>query len=177
MKKEFGENLFNNFFEKEQAPRIAFYNIFSPIVRKGIRKQLFRAFLPIGISISLIVAIPTLIFVYRTSSDMFGMLLWGIGFIAIALLLAIPKDLNALPTLICITENVIVSKSKFAQEKMSLSDVSAVFDFGTYYQIRFSKLRSMSTFFCVKDSITIGDIDAFEKLFEGKIVRKRKSDS
>ena len=167
----------------EEGERLfEFRNTFSKEALNRIRSQFFRSILPIMLLPVLIVAIPTFVMIYRTYEDAwsrtFGMVVFGICFVIATILLSYPKRIQkGIPSFVSIVGNTIVAKIDTMYEEKSVLDVSIVIDYGCFYQIQFTKLRSLSPFFCVKDSITIGDIDAFEKLFEGKIVRKRKSDS
>ena len=63
-----------------------------------------------------------------------------------------------------------ISKS-FHWVKM-VEEVEQVLDCGAWYQINFIRREKNGYFFCQKDLLTLGTIEDFEKLFEGKIVRK-----
>jgi len=56
----------------------------------------------------------------------------------------------------------------------SVDGVKKVVDEGSYYHIKFSFPIGMAICFCQKDLLVEGTIEEFEKLFEGKIVRKTK---
>ena len=56
-----------------------------------------------------------------------------------------------------------------------LSKVKKVIDAGDWYYVVFSRLGDLSNaFVCQKDLLTQGTLEDFEKLFEGKLVRKYK---
>ena len=63
-----------------------------------------------------------------------------------------------------------ISKS-FHWVKM-VEEVEQVLDCGAWYQINFIRREKNGYFFCQKDLLSMGTIEDFEKLFEGKIVRK-----
>jgi len=58
----------------------------------------------------------------------------------------------------------------------SVADATIVVDYGEWYHISFTRNTKIGLgngrFVCQKDLLTQGSIDQFEKLFEGKIVRK-----
>jgi len=57
----------------------------------------------------------------------------------------------------------------------TISEVLKVIDYWYWYEIVF-KQREKMNYICQKDLIVTGTIEDFEKLFEGKIVRKIKKD-
>ena len=54
----------------------------------------------------------------------------------------------------------------------SIQEVKKVIDFGDGYLICFSRFEITNAWLCQKDLLIQGSIDDFERLFEGKIVRK-----
>lgn len=64
---------------------------------------------------------------------------------------------------------VKMAKENFAE---SLSSVSKILDKGGIYDIRISSPLQISSIVCQKNLLVEGSIEEFEKLFEGKIVRK-----
>lgn len=78
--------------------------------------------------------------------------------------LIVPKKLN-------ISEGLIDIECERQSEIRSMSNVKKVLDLGEWYHIQFYFPKS-AHFVCQKDLITKGTIEEFEKLFEGKIVRK-----
>ena len=80
---------------------------------------------------------------------------------------------KAIPLKITISDdNIIMSEGKEFQEARSIQDVVAVFDMGEWYHISFGKKLGLGRFVCQKDLLVQGTIEDFEKLFEGKIIRK-----
>ncbi|MBQ5725744.1 MAG: hypothetical protein IIV80_06295 [Clostridia bacterium] len=54
----------------------------------------------------------------------------------------------------------------------SIDDVTMVVDMGEWYHISFGKKLGLGRFVCQKDLLVQGTIEDFEKLFEGKLIRK-----
>ena len=150
---------------------------------RKVRDRVFFGRLPMGIILALIFAVPITAWFVSSVAGTFRIIglivLWILfGMLSFSLMPAHVKDSELYcPSTFIIEGNIIVAKSeKFYQER-HLDDVKKVLDFGEFYQFVFCRHRKSEAFFCAKEGIIIGDIDAFEKLFEGKIVRKRKSDS
>lgn len=80
---------------------------------------------------------------------------------------------NVLPSKIVIHANGHMESitSSFHWVKM-VEDVEKVLDYGEWYQINFVPGEKNECFICQKDLIILGTIEDFEKLFEGKLVRK-----
>lgn len=68
--------------------------------------------------------------------------------------------------IICVAEQY--TESKF------ISDVSKVIDHGEFYELCFPFGKVSDKFICQKNLLTRGTIKEFERLFDGKIVRKLK---
>ena len=79
------------------------------------------------------------------------------------------------PKRIYTEEDAIVCVADKYVECRLLSDVKQVRDFGEFYEIVFPFGKISEKFICQKDLLTIGTIDDFEKLFDGKIVRKYRT--
>ena len=75
---------------------------------------------------------------------------------------------NAKALIVCVADKYVESKL--------LSDVKQVRDFGAFYDVVFPFGKYSEKFVCQKDLLTIGTIEDFEKLFEGRIVRKQKTE-
>ena len=54
----------------------------------------------------------------------------------------------------------------------SIDDVTMVVDMGEWYHISFGKMLGSGRFVCQKDLLVQGTIEDFEKMFEGKLIRK-----
>ena len=101
-------------------------------------------------------------------------------FLIIPLLARIPKSRKEkaaiTPKRIYIEEDTIVCVADKYVESKLLSDVKQVRDFGAFYDVVFPFGKYSEKFVCQKDLLTIGTIADFEKLFEGRIVRKQKTE-
>jgi len=97
-------------------------------------------------------------------------------FLIIPLLAHIPQSrkerASIIPKRIYTEEDTIVCVADKYVEYRLLSDVKQVRDFGEFYEIIFPFGKISEKFICQKDLLTIGTIEDFEKLFDGKIVRK-----
>lgn len=83
------------------------------------------------------------------------------------------------PIRIVITDNgEITSYGENFELANSVADATVVVDYGEWYHISFTRNTKIGLgngrFVCQKDLLTQGSIEQFEKLFEGKIVRKYK---
>ena len=84
------------------------------------------------------------------------------------------RDYGAIfPLMIRIKDNgdMIVKGERFYWEQ-SISQVKSVTDNGDWYHIFFYYPHTNPRFVCQKNLISNGTIEEFEKLFEGKIIRK-----
>lgn len=77
-----------------------------------------------------------------------------------------------MPTSIVVESGTMVVTTPAHTIVKSVTDVKKVLDYGYLYQILFVASEKAQLFVCQKNLITEGTIDDFEKLFEGKIVRK-----
>lgn len=82
-----------------------------------------------------------------------------------------------LPTRVVISDDgYITSYGENFELANSVADATIVVDYGEWYHISFTRNTKIGLgngrFVCQKDLLTQGSIDQFEKLFEGKIVRK-----
>ena len=80
---------------------------------------------------------------------------------------------SILPNKVSITsKNKIISESEVFHYTRSIVDVKEIVDFGEWYHIFFYFEQRNGHFVCQKNLLSKGSIDEFEKLFEGKIIRK-----
>ena len=79
-----------------------------------------------------------------------------------------------IPYRIIIEDELIIGKYKESEKVGEVINVKKVVDYGDFYDINFYFPRWRNCI-CQKDLIKQGTIEEFEKLFEGKIVRKYKS--
>lgn len=165
---------------QEERPRLfEFKDGFSKKAINHIRKQQLLTLLPGGIVISLLFAIPITIWHFSLNLGAFqipGLIILWLLFAFIPFMIASPpsakqKDLFC-PSLLFVEGEFVVAKSAKFYEERRLSDVKTVIDYGEYYRFVFHSRRRSAAFLCAKDGITLGSLEQFEKLFEGKIARK-----
>lgn len=148
-----------------------------------ITSETFKWFLKRETIAGIIVMYPICIFgcalvVYLSIiNEIFPLLSVLILIIGIAVLSSIPRKKDAqkvLPHSITITDETI----SFTGEKLAfyrdINKIKSIEDFGTFYFFKMYFPNGNGTFICQKDLIIEGTIEEFEKLFEGKIVRKIK---
>ena len=83
---------------------------------------------------------------------------------------------SILPTKVTITTtNEIISESESFHYTRAIADVKEIVDLGEWYHIFFYPECRNGHFVCQKDLLTKGSIEEFEKIFEGKIIRKLKT--
>ena len=82
------------------------------------------------------------------------------------------KRRSYLTNTVFVENGCMVCKSDKETTQRLISDARALYDYGAYYKIAFPFLKSSFKFICQKDLLTQGTLEDFEKLFEGKIVRK-----
>ena len=100
----------------------------------------------------------------------------AIVYILIAVRIHTPKGRKALtPNRIYITDNKMVCITDKLTEKRSVELVKKVYDYGEFYFISFYFGKISCNFICQKSLLTQGTIEDFEKLFDGKIVRKNEN--
>lgn len=80
------------------------------------------------------------------------------------------QDLS--PKKIYIKDNIICSVLKDNVDSKILGNVKVVCDYGTFYDVVFTK--AISNFVCQKDLLTKGTLEEFEALFDGKIIKIEK---
>lgn len=90
--------------------------------------------------------------------------------------LQVKTDKNKyVPKMIRIQDNIILYVSDKLTESKSVDDVKEVRDCGEYYILLFPFGKYSDKFVCQKELLTQGTLEAFEALFEGKIVKKTKA--
>ena len=86
----------------------------------------------------------------------------------------IPKaNKSVIPKRIYIMDNKMVCIADNFTENRSVELVKMVYDYGEFYFISFYFGKISCYFICQKSLLTQGTIEDFEKLFDGKIVRKK----
>ena len=72
-----------------------------------------------------------------------------------------------------IDDNMILFNDGVSSKELYISDVVKVKDLGYAYHICFSKNSAMKFCICQKDLLVEGSIEDFERMFKGKLVRKK----
>lgn len=148
--------------------------------RKHIQKQEGKNYL-FGITLALIVVIIPIVNILIYCS----ILPWqyAVAIVAPASLLiilisyfsAFEKKTSELiiPTRIVIADDgTIASHGEKFHLIAAVDEVTMVVDMGEWYHISFGKRLGLGRFVCQKDLLVQGTIEDFEKLFDGKIIRK-----
>ena len=100
----------------------------------------------------------------------------AIVYVLIAVRIHTPKGKKALtPNRIYIMDNKMVCITDKLSENRSVELVKKVYDYGEFYFISFYFGKISCNFICQKSLLTQGTIEDFEKLFDGKIVRKNEN--
>ena len=154
---------------------IEFCGVISKECQKRYEIREFLAFL-IGLFIcSSPLLVPFLVFAI-VKSNYFLIILIACIYCAI-LLISVAEALSVkkkLPVKILIADERIEIENKVESKNNPLSEVNYVNDYGKWYQVFFKIGFGYRYIICQKDLITQGTIEDFEKIFEGKIVRKYK---
>ena len=97
------------------------------------------------------------------------------GLSCIPLICFIPKGkkehLSMLPKRIYTRDNHIVCVADKYTDSKLISDVTKVLDHGEFYELCFPFGKISEKFICQKSLLSKGSLDAFERLFKGKIVK------
>lgn len=67
-------------------------------------------------------------------------------------------------SIICVTESSTMGKK--------IKSVKTVYDYEEFYYLSFNWTNKTMNYVCQKDLLTQGTLEDFEKLFDGKIIRK-----
>lgn len=70
-------------------------------------------------------------------------------------------------------DGTMVSKGQEFNLSQTVDDVTVVLDMGDWYHISFNGRMNLARFVCEKKLLVHGTVEEFEKIFEGKIVRKK----
>lgn len=76
------------------------------------------------------------------------------------------------PKSILIESGIIHLENDLQEISNAVENVKKVYDMGDWYHIIFYFPHKSIFFICQKDLLTAGSLEEFEKIFEGKIVRK-----
>lgn len=142
--------------------------------KKVILKRQALLSLAISLTIATLLGIVVIIFCLLSKNYIFLILL--LLFYLIAVLAALPPSKNKydliFPNAVVILDDTITSYSDKFEYSRHLTQVKKVIDYKEFYQIHFVFPYKNLTFICQKNLLVNGTIADFEKIFEGKIVRK-----
>lgn len=82
------------------------------------------------------------------------------------------KSITDYPNEIIITEENITAKTKKCEMKAPINKVTEILDTGDSFIFKFHFPRLNAHFVCQKDLLKEGDLEAFERMFEGKIIAR-----
>lgn len=91
----------------------------------------------------------------------------------IAVRIKTPKGRKEItPKRIYVIDNNLICISDKQSESRGVELVKTAYDYGKFYFLSFPMGKKSGNFVCQKDLLTQGTLEEFEKLFDGKIVRK-----
>lgn len=108
-------------------------------------------------------------------SNIFNILriLCGFAYAMIAVRIKTPKGRKEItPKRIYVIDNNLICISDKQSESRGVELVKTAYDYGEFYFLSFPMGKKSGNFVCQKDLLTQGTLEEFEKLFDGKIVRK-----
>ena len=82
------------------------------------------------------------------------------------------KSITDYPNEIIITEENITAKTKKCEMKAPINKVTEILDTGDSFIFKFHFPRLNAHFVCQKDLLKEGDLEAFERMFAGKIIAR-----
>ena len=133
------------------------------------------SYLQIAIIFAFTMVLPFIILLVKTFQALSILYAYLAVFVClmIAVRIFIPKSgKSVIPKRIYIMDNKMVCIADDFTEKRSVELVKKVYDYGEFYFISFYFGKISCYFICQKSLLTQGTIEDFEKLFDGKIVRK-----
>lgn len=133
------------------------------------------SYLQIAIIFAFTMVLPFIILLVKTFQALSILYAYLAVFVClmIAVRIFIPKSgKSVIPKRIYIMDNKMVCIADNFTENRSVELVKKVYDYGEFYFISFYFGKISCYFICQKSLLTQGTIEDFEKLFDGKIVRK-----
>ena len=143
---------------------------------KFLFEKLIKSF-QISTIFAFTMVLPFIILLVKTFQALFILYIYFAFFLGLMILyrIIIPKAIKSgIPKRISIMDNKMVCVTDKFTENRSLELVKKVYDYGDFYFISFYFGKISGNFICQKSLLTQGTIEDFEKLFEGKIVRKNQ---
>ncbi len=155
---------------------IEFFGNLSNECQKYILRKESRIGLIAGLIVAIIFSVPSIVLAIKVN---FIFIICIPALVIFALLAGMPpnkKNYNTvMPSKIVINidSGTITSKSEKFHLERAISDIISVNDMGEWYHIFFGdKIDRLGRFVCQKDLIHGCTLDEFEKIFDGKIIRK-----
>lgn len=136
------------------------------------------SYLQIAIIFAFTMVLPFIILLVKTFQALSILYAYLAVFVClmIAVRIFIPKSgKSVIPKRIYIMDNKMVCIADNFTENRSVELVKKVYDYGEFYFISFYFGKISCYFICQKSLLTQGTIEDFEKLFDGKIVRKNEN--
>ncbi len=133
------------------------------------------SYLQIAIIFAFTMVLPFIILLVKTFQALSILYAYLAVFVClmIAVRIFIPKSgKSVIPKRIYIMDNKMVCIADNFTENRSVELVKKIYDYGEFYFISFYFGKISCYFICQKSLLTQGTIEDFEKLFDGKIVRK-----
>lgn len=151
---------------------------FNGTVSRTIYKHLIKKIFLLGIvEILLGVALFGIPFIFLFRDDLESTIIVVVINVFVLSVLVINCSIinEQIPLCIKIEEEKISGNYKNGYRMRNVGDVKKVVDYGVFYDIIFYFPNKWGNCVCQKDLIVKGTLEDFEKLFEGKIVRKIKN--
>lgn len=136
------------------------------------------SYLQIAIIFAFTMVLPFIILLVKTFQALSILYAYLAVFVClmIAVRIFIPKSgKSVIPKRIYIMDNKMVCIADNFTENRFVELVKMVYDYGEFYFISFYFGKISCYFICQKSLLTQGTIEDFEKLFDGKIVRKNEN--
>lgn len=138
-----------------------------------------RSFVQNAFIVAYLVLLPFFILIFGYSSNWIPLMILCISFPFIFILVRIPKSKKEIermiPRRIYVEDEYIICESNAYQEYRAIQDTKKIIDYGEWYSLFFPFGKITAVFVCQKNLLVQGTLEEFEALFEGKIVRKIKT--
>ncbi len=146
--------------------------------KKYYDKLFAKIVLIISVVISLIFIIPS-IFLYFHNDLFLIVIVVAIIFPFFVLISLKTKATSyTMPNLVQINDNnEFIIKCKNLRYTKNINEIKCVYDYGKWYLFKVKNSLDVTRFVCQKDLIKVGNIEEFEKLFQGKIIKKYEQET
>lgn len=123
----------------------------------------------------IILLIPSIVLSFYNDIFIISDIIFAIFPLFVFLSIKTKKTTYSMPNYIKITDkNEIIIKGERIDKIVYINNVKSVYDYEYWYLIKCSNIFNLSSYVCQKDLIKNGTLEDFEKIFEGKIIRKTK---